>query len=501
MQSTVLNKRYRLDFKLGGGSFGVVYRATDLETDQLVAVKAISAHVWNKEVYRKRFIREVEAMRALSHPNIVGYIDAFVTSSQAFIVMEYVEGGTLDDVIARHHRLNSSRCKNIVLQLSDGMAAAHEMGIIHRDLKPANVLVTRQQEPKITDFGLARLKDFSMMTASSTVMGTFAYMSPEALRPRVPKDHRVDIWALGVIFFQLLTGILPFEGETQPEIIASILTGRPLSLQEERKGLPPAWYKIVERCLEKDVEARYSSARQLIADLKRDRFSGSLLKKSTETVDGVAANGIDYSVDDTVRTSFQPSIPYDVTPSSSTKSPYKLRFIAPQPEDEALVLQPDSRPKDTIPGRHSNKPRRDSEAGEYELEPYIAAVKSSEMPLAVMLIGLLFLWSGIVLIGLSGTLLVMSFLPGMEDFTVPSTTNQMMQVGGAFAFSVGLLFAVYWEPRTMQKALYGSLAIVTAVIWLIFFSDLLFEISQVTAGLGTLAYICLIIFYFNFSNY
>lgn len=269
----ILKDRYQVEAKLGEGAFGDVYTALDLETNQTVAVKTIASHIMDEEEINRRFLREIEALRRLQHPNIVGYVDAFSAKKRAFLVMEYVAGGTLKDVIKEQGAFPDEHFKPVILGVIDAVADVHDIGIIHRDLKPENILMRSISEPAIADFGFAKLSDLASMTARDAVVGTLAYVPAEAFDAKILKDHRADIWSIGVIMFEMLTGRLPFAGDTEIDMAMNIMRSQPTALNTIRQDLPPAWNDIILHCLERDVRLRYQSMRELWNDLNNDTFS------------------------------------------------------------------------------------------------------------------------------------------------------------------------------------------------------------------------------------
>jgi serine/threonine protein kinase/Tfp pilus assembly protein PilF len=260
---------YEILAPIGAGGMGDVYKARDTRLDRIVAVKV------SKEQFSERFEREARTVAALNHPNIGTLYDV----GPNYLVMEYVEG---DPIKAAP---SVDRVMQYALQIADGVAAAHSKGIVHRDLKPGNILVTPDGRVKILDFGLATLQAVAPTDATltrgitdpGTAVGTIGYMSPEQARGE-PVDARSDLWAMGVIFYELLTGVRPFEGATQAVIFEGILSKTPVPPSTRNPKIPAEWERIVARLLEKDRATRYQSAQDLLADLKRvnrDSSSGT----------------------------------------------------------------------------------------------------------------------------------------------------------------------------------------------------------------------------------
>jgi len=253
---------------LGRGGMGIVYRATDRESGEAVAVKTLDSAVLSTEPnVLERFRREGEALRQLDHPNIVKYITAIESYGQHYMVMEYVEGGSLQDVIAKQGHLPNQRVIEIGLALADALERAHQLGIIYRDLKPANVLLAKDGTPRLSDFGIAHLADKAHLTQSGVLIGTMNYLSPEAFG-RETLDARTDIWAFGVLLFEMLTGRQPFADKNITAKIAAILTQPTPDLTQYNSDVPEALADLIYRMLEKDREKRIASARLVKDELE-----------------------------------------------------------------------------------------------------------------------------------------------------------------------------------------------------------------------------------------
>jgi serine/threonine protein kinase len=207
----VLHDRYTLTARLGKGAMGMVYRADDKQTGQAVAVKVIARDLAFEPDMLERFRREGEALRQLRHPNIVGFVDMFQHEEQQVIIMEYVPGGSLFQLI-KQGPVPLDRARSIALELCDALTRAHHLNIIHRDIKPENVLLAEDVTPRLTDFGVARLiGEGTRLTGTGTQVGTPYYMSPEAWQGQ-HLDGQTDIWSLGVVLFEMLAGQVPFGG-------------------------------------------------------------------------------------------------------------------------------------------------------------------------------------------------------------------------------------------------------------------------------------------------
>ena len=228
---------YRIVQKLGEGGMGVVYKAQDLKLERWVALKFLPPHVSLDAETKVRFTREAKAASALDHPNIGTIHEIAETDDrQMFIVMAYYEGETLKQKIERGP-LPFTEAVDLALQMARGLAKAHAQQIVHRDVKPSNVVVTRDGLVKIIDFGLAKLGGLTKITMTHTTMGTVAYMSPEQARGE-EVDQRADVWSLGVVLYEMLTGQLPFPGSHAEAIIHAILTLKPKPLKQLRADAP-----------------------------------------------------------------------------------------------------------------------------------------------------------------------------------------------------------------------------------------------------------------------
>jgi serine/threonine-protein kinase len=263
----IIGSRFEILEPLGQGGMGTVFRGIDTQTGQAVAIKLLKPEVVaNNPGMVARFAREGEALRRLNHPNIVKMLAAIDEDDTHYLVMEYVGGGSLADLLQKGP-LSIERVLQIGLEIADALSRAHHLKIIHRDIKPSNVLLAEDGTPRLTDFGIARLDDQSRMTESGQVVGTFAYLSPEACEGRT-LDARTDIWAFGVMLYEMLTGQRPFEEDNIAATISAILSKPAPDLLEQHADMPLALAVLIDRMLEKDRDQRISSARQVGAELE-----------------------------------------------------------------------------------------------------------------------------------------------------------------------------------------------------------------------------------------
>jgi serine/threonine-protein kinase len=259
---------YKILEKLGEGGMGVVYKAEDIKLERIVALKFLPPHLSNQEAEKKRFIQEAKAASALDHNNICTIYEIGETNDgQLFIAMSYLEGKTLREKIDASP-LKVDEAIGIAIQAAEGLKLAHEKGIVHRDIKPANIMVTTNGTVKIMDFGLAKLGGKTKLTQMGTTLGTFAYMSPEQSRGE-EVDRRSDIWSLGVVLYEMLTGQLPFKGDYEQAVVYSILNEEPEPITGMRSSLPLELERIINKMLSKKINERYASEEDLLVDLQK----------------------------------------------------------------------------------------------------------------------------------------------------------------------------------------------------------------------------------------
>ncbi len=278
---------YKILDKLGEGGMGAVYRAEDTKLGRQVALKVLPPELASDWERLERFRREARTLATLDHPNIVHIYSVEETDGMHFLTMQLVDGSRLSDQI-RDGGMPLKRLLETAIPLADALRAAHESGVTHRDLKPDNVMLDREGRVKVLDFGLAKLRqpeeglDASQaptepaMTRVGQVMGTAPYMSPEQVQG-APLDHRTDIFSLGVMLYEMAVGARPFRGDNSASVVSSILRDTPAPVTEARPDLPNQLGRIVRRCLEKDVERRFQSAKEIrneLEDLKTELVSG-----------------------------------------------------------------------------------------------------------------------------------------------------------------------------------------------------------------------------------
>jgi serine/threonine protein kinase/tetratricopeptide (TPR) repeat protein len=260
---------YKILKKLGEGGMGVVYKAEDAKLRRTVALKFLPKDISEYPQEKARFVHEAQAASSLNHPNVTT-IHGIETSPQGdFIVMEYVEGSTLKEIVGKEE-LKVKDVLDIGVQVCEGLTAAHEKGIVHRDIKSSNIMLTSKGQVKIMDFGLAKRKDVERITKTPSTLGTIAYMSPEQASGE-DVDRRSDIFSFGVVLYELLTGRLPFEGEHLAAVIYSILNEEPQKIVRYNSQVSDKLEEVIFKALSKDRGERYQHIDDLMADLKHER--------------------------------------------------------------------------------------------------------------------------------------------------------------------------------------------------------------------------------------
>ena len=262
---------YEISERLGAGGMGEVYRARDLRLDREVALKVLPPQFLEDRERKTRFLREARLASRLSHPNIATIYEADEVEGTLFFTMELVRGETLDARI-RPGGLPLKELLDLATPLAEGLAEAHHAGIVHRDLKPTNVMVDERGRVKILDFGLSRLspgtdETVTKLTASDQVIGTPYYMSPEQVRGE-KIDTRTDLFSLGVILYELATGVRPFLGDTHGQVMDAVIREQPPPVQRSNPHLPDELARIMERLLQKDPAQRVQTADDLVAELR-----------------------------------------------------------------------------------------------------------------------------------------------------------------------------------------------------------------------------------------
>jgi len=283
-KGVVLLDRYEIIEHIGSGGMALVYKAKDLKLERVVAVKTLREEYIADMEFLKRFSSEARAAASLSNANIVNAYDVGADGDVYFIVMEYVDGVTLKELINKRAPFGSEEVLSVAIQIADALSHAHKNGIIHRDIKPQNIIVTKDGVVKVTDFGIARIAD-AETTTSSGAMGSVHYFSPEQARGKFV-DFRSDIYSLGIVMFEMATGMLPFEGDTAVTIALKHI-GEPLpDIRNINPDISMSSFKIIRKAAAKNLNQRYASAEGMLKDLKRAMLddSGRFVKEPIELI-------------------------------------------------------------------------------------------------------------------------------------------------------------------------------------------------------------------------
>jgi len=257
---------YVLVSKIGSGGMGEVYLAEDSELNRKVALKFLSHHLCQDADCRARFKREAQAAARLNHPNIVTVYEVSEYNGRPFLAMEFVEGLSLRQLI-ENGSLTDERTVDLAIGICEGLNRAHQKGVVHRDIKPGNILLDAEGRPKVVDFGLASIEGYDRLTRTGSIVGTVNYMSPEQVRGEAA-DHRTDIFSFGTVFYEMLTGKLPFLGEVHAAVLYSIVNAEPIPLNVHRDNIREPLDLVIARALQKDPDSRYQNFRELIGDLQ-----------------------------------------------------------------------------------------------------------------------------------------------------------------------------------------------------------------------------------------
>jgi serine/threonine protein kinase len=296
--------RFEVLAEIGRGAMGIVYKAKDPMLERVVAIKTINMAMDRDgaEMYEKRFYQEARAAGGLNHPNIVTVYDIGKTETECYMAMEYIEGEELRSLLLPGRPLSLARCLSIAAQVAEGLAYAHERGVVHRDVKPANIMVPESGAVKITDFGIARMRTSAVQTQTGMMMGSPKYMSPEQVIGK-RADHRADIFSLGVILYEMLTGAAPFTGESVNAVMYQIVNFVPPAPSAVNPVTPAALDAIVARMLAKSLDDRFQSAAEIARGLRECELQtqGVLSTTSTLPIGALSAGAIPAVVDTDVK--------------------------------------------------------------------------------------------------------------------------------------------------------------------------------------------------------
>ena len=268
MSERILANRYRLTEQIGMGGMAIVYKAIDMRTGHNVAVKVLRPE-FNEDIeFISRFQREAEAASKMTHHNIVNLLDVGMDNDNRYLVMEYVQGKTLKEVIQERGKLTSPLACQITIRILSALEHAHRNGIVHRDIKPQNILVHADGHIKVADFGIARIANSSTLTRGDNVMGSVHYFSPEQARGENAQATS-DIYSTGVVLYEMLTGRVPFDGDNPVAVAMQHLHAQPVPIQSLAPDVPQSVSNVCLKAMEKNPAMRYQSARDMAQDLRQ----------------------------------------------------------------------------------------------------------------------------------------------------------------------------------------------------------------------------------------
>jgi eukaryotic-like serine/threonine-protein kinase len=363
MRGETISDRYELGDRLGSGGMSSVFKATDSVLEREVAVKVLAEHLSDDEKFVARFRREALAVAKLIHPNIVQVYDTGVDAARHYIVMEYVEGRSVAQLLQTKGRMGADTAVEIGVQGCGGLEYAHRQGIIHRDVKPGNLMViggpagrrrrdssaheppTGEMTVKLTDFGIARASAQTRLTQVGSVVGTAAYLAPEQARGE-EASPAADVYALGVVLYQILTGRLPWEGSTLAELAIRRENERPLPPTSYDPEVPETLSRAVLRSLEGEIGARYSSARELAQALEDGLAGREPSPPSDELPTDMLSTGPPTAATRRMTRDRDPATPVSPQPAAPPR-----REPPPRPASRPVITPADSRPRRSAFGR------------------------------------------------------------------------------------------------------------------------------------------------------
>ncbi|HEX9614820.1 MAG TPA: serine/threonine-protein kinase, partial [Bacteroidota bacterium] len=271
---------YQVLEKLGEGGMGIVYKATDTKLDRAVALKFLPAQASINDDTKARFMQEAKAAAALNHAHICTIHGVEVESGKMFIVMEFIDGGTLREKIPF---ARTDDAVTAAIQIAEALQEAHSKGIVHRDIKADNIMLTSKGQIKVMDFGLAKLKGSLKLTKTSSTVGTLGYMAPEQIQGG-EVDLRSDVFSFGVLLFEMFSGKLPFRGEHEAAMVYSIVNEDPQAIEQLRPEISPLLSNLIAKCLEKDPADRYQHMDDIVSELRRAQKKTSKVMRSSSSL-------------------------------------------------------------------------------------------------------------------------------------------------------------------------------------------------------------------------
>jgi eukaryotic-like serine/threonine-protein kinase len=330
--------RFEILEKIGEGAMGTVYRAHDPAIGRVVAIKTFRLDSRVSSATRDRIVREARSAGILSHPNIVTIYDVNADGETAYIAMEFIDGQSLDAVIADAAPFRPAAVLPWIDQMADALDYAHKRGVIHRDVKPANVLLTRLGQIKLADFGIAKISS-AASTDGNLILGTPGYMSPEQIRGD-KIDHRTDVFSLGVVIFELLTGQRPFEGDSVVTTIYKVVNEVPPAAHELVSGLPPEIDSVLNKALEKDPEGRHTSCRQLVDALRGGVEKTASLSSALKSIGPDVPAGATNRYCDQCGTALRPSVKFCYRCGAETSAVVPAAQVAAPPAPAPVPVPP-----------------------------------------------------------------------------------------------------------------------------------------------------------------
>jgi len=391
---------YTIVSQLGRGGMGVVYKAHEEALNRFVAIKVLTEGLTEDPTFLQRFVREAQAAAGLSHPNIVQIFFIGEDGGHPYFVMEYVTGRSLNHILREEGRIGNPRASQMILQAAHGLAAAHDKGIIHRDIKPANLILDDRGLLKIADFGLALPVDAeNRLTATGMMVGTPGYLAPEQCRGE-KVDHRTDIYALGITYYQLLTGVAPFKGESPLALLKQILDEEPPDVSTVNPDVDPESRRILQKMICKDREQRYQDCHQLVADLEeylanrgvRSMTAGlAVVKPATAASGPAAAMAAATQVINSRITNAQADVP------TTVETPAQATVAAAAAAAAATQISPKQPEPKTMPDLPYQSPATNPPVAEPPAVAYVpppAAPKKSSSAWVVIVLALVLVLGG-----------------------------------------------------------------------------------------------------------
>lgn len=323
--SKLFGERYEVLERIGAGGMAIVYKAKDLLLNRVVTIKVLREQFVSDEDFIRRFRREAQSAASLTHPNIVSIYDVGKDGETEYIVMEYVEGRNLKEIIREFAPLSTDQTINLARQIASAIQNAHEHHIIHRDIKPHNILVTNDGQAKVTDFGIARAVSSATVTHTGDIVGSVHYLSPEQAKG-LPSNEQSDIYSFGIVLYELLTGKVPYDGETPITIALKHLQEQPVPPSKLNPRIEKEVEAVIMRAISKSPETRYASIKDLLTDLDHIQAGRPITPLVISGLDGLESTQIHKGMSDALGP-IKPNEPVDKISSSETKKKNRRRWI------------------------------------------------------------------------------------------------------------------------------------------------------------------------------